>query len=82
MSNSEKKQNSIPTSVLIADVRNKLNEVVNHPLLPPSILELILKEAWQSVAFKAQNQLITDYKTYSSQSEQNEQNEEEDNNGV
>lgn len=60
---------TIPTSILIADARNKLNEIAQHPLLPPSILELIFKEAWQSVAFKAQAQLTSDYETYNQEQE-------------
>lgn len=78
--NSNENTNSIPVSVLIADARNKLNEVVNHPLLPPSIVELILKEAWQTVAIKAQAQLVSDFGKY--QSENNENAEQEDNNGL
>lgn len=65
----DKNTNSIPVSVLIADARNKLGEVVNHPLLPPSILELIFKEAWQSVAIKAQAQFVTDCEKYKENSE-------------
>ena len=76
----DKNKNSIPVSVLIADVRNKLNEAVNHPLLPPSIVELILKEAWQNAAIKAQSQLVSDYKKY--QEENKEGTEKEDNNGL
>lgn len=71
---------SIPVSVLIADTRNKLSEVVNHPLLPPSIIELILKEAWQTVAVKAQSQLVSDYGKY--QEENKDGTEKEDNNGL
>lgn len=78
--NSNENTKSIPVSVLIADARNKLNEVVNHSLLPPSIVELILKEAWQTVAIKAQSQLVSDYGKY--QSENNENAEQEDNNGL
>ena len=61
MSDTKGNRNSIPVSVLIADSRNKLNEIVNHPLLPSSIVELILKEAWQTSAIKAQKQLVSDY---------------------
>ncbi|MGN0501797.1 MAG: hypothetical protein ACI4HN_02635 [Ruminococcus sp.] len=78
--NSNENTKSIPVSVLIADARNKLNEVVNHPLLPPSIVELILKEAWQTVAIKAQSQLVSDYGKY--QEENKESTEQEDNNGL
>lgn len=78
--NSNENTKSIPVSVLIADARNKLNEVVNHPLLPPSIVELILKEAWQTVAIKAQSQLVLDYGKY--QEDNKESTEQEDNNGL
>ncbi|MEE0868915.1 MAG: hypothetical protein U0L70_03890 [Ruminococcus sp.] len=78
--NSNENTNSIPVSVLIADARNKLNEVVNHPLLPPSIVELILKEAWQTVAIKAQSQLVSDYGKY--QENNKDIAEQEYNNGL
>lgn len=78
--NSNENTKSIPVSVLIADARNKLNEVVNHPLLPPSIVELILKEAWQTVAIKAQSQLVSDYGKY--QENYKDSEEQEDNNGL
>ena len=78
--NSNKDTKSIPVSVLIADARNKLNEVVNHPLLPPSIVELILKEAWQTVAIKAQSQLVSDYGKY--QENNKDSAKQEDNNGL
>lgn len=78
--NSNENTKSIPVSVLIADARNKLNEVVNHSLLPPSIVELILKEAWQTVAIKAQSQLVSDYAKY--QEDNKESTEKEDNNGL
>lgn len=78
--NSNENTKSIPVSVLIADARNKLNEVVNHPLLPPSIVELILKEAWQTVAIKAQSQLVSDYGKYQENNKDSE--EQEDNNGL
>lgn len=78
--NSNENTNSIPVSVLIADARNKLNEVVNHPLLPAAIVELILKEAWQTVAIKAQSQLVSDYGKY--QEDNKESTEKEDNNGL
>ena len=70
---------TIPTSVLIADTRNKLNEIMQHPLLPPTILELLFKEAWQSVAFKAQTQLTIEYKSYC---EEQEEKEEDSDNGL
>ena len=78
--NSNENTKSIPVSVLIADARNKLNEVVNHPLLPPSIVELILKEAWQTVAIKAQSQLVSDCGKY--QENNKDSAEQEDNNGL
>lgn len=66
------KKKTIPTSVLIADTRNKLNELVQHPLLSATILELLFKEAWQSVALKAQAQLTAEYKTYCEEQEEEE----------
>ncbi len=73
------KVDTIPQSVLIADVRGKLNELAQHPLLPLPILELIFKEAWQSVAFKAQNQLMADYQLYSKQNKNDEKLEDYEN---
>lgn len=83
MSDTKENRNSIPVSVLIADSRNKLNEIVNHPLLPSSIVELILKEAWQTSAIKAQKQLVSDYEKYREQTaEDTENSSKEDNNGL
>ena len=80
MANKSTNEKSIPVSVLIADARNKLSEVVNHPLLPAPIVELILKEAWQTVAIKAQSQLVSDYEKYLQENKNN--SEQEDNNGL
>lgn len=75
---------SIPVSVVIADIRNKLNEVVNHPLLPPSIIELILKEAWQTAAIKAQAQLVSDFNEYNKEQDEKDKGrgDKEENNGL
>lgn len=74
----EKKTNSVPASVIIADTRNKLIEIANCSLLPPSILELIFKEVWQTVAIKAQSQLVTDYEKYQEQEKDTVSKEKED----
>lgn len=70
--------NKIPTSVLIADARNKLNEVLNHPLLSPQILELIFKDAWQKAAIKAQAQLAAEYEEYIKENGEKEESEVEE----
>lgn len=80
----DKNTKSIPISVVIADIRNKLNEIVNHPLLPPSIIELILKEAWQTVAIKAQAQLVSDFNEYNKEQDEKDKDsgDKEENNGL
>lgn len=73
------KIDTIPQSVLIADVRGRLNEIAQCPMLPLPILELIFKEAWQSVAFRAQNQLMSDYQSYNEQRINDEKTEVKEN---
>ena len=51
--------NKIPQSVLIADTRQKLAELSDREL-PPSVLELLFKEAWLSVNFRAEREVKTD----------------------
>lgn len=82
--NANDNKKSIPISVLIADTRSKLNDVVNHPLLPPPIIELILKEAWQTVAVKAQAQLVSDFSKYNNEQGKKEEysGDKEENNGL
>ncbi len=75
--NTNTNTNSIPVSVVIADVRNKLGEIANHPLLPPSILELIFKEAWQTVAIKAQAQFVSECEKYKESSEKENKTDED-----
>lgn len=53
----------IPQSVLIADTRQKLAELSDREL-PPSVLELLFKEAWLSVNFRAEREVKTDYENY------------------
>lgn len=53
----------IPQSVLIADTRQKLAELSDREL-PPSVLELLFKEAWLSVNFRAEREVKTDYEKY------------------
>ena len=48
--------NKIPQSVLIADTRQKLAELSDREL-PPSVLELLFKEAWLSVNFRAEREV-------------------------
>lgn len=55
--------NKIPQSVLIADTRQKLAELSDREL-PPSVLELLFKEAWLSVSFRAEREVKTDYEKY------------------
>jgi hypothetical protein len=55
--------NKIPQSVLIADTRQKLAELSDREL-PPSVLELLFKEAWLSVNFRAEREVKTDYEKY------------------
>lgn len=67
----------IPQSVLIADTRQKLAELSDREL-PPSVLELLFKEAWLSVNFRAEREVKTDYEKYlKANAEQDKQEEAE-----
>lgn len=67
----------IPQSVLIADTRQKLAELSDREL-PPSVLELLFKEAWLSVNFRAEREVKTDYENYlKANAEQDKQEEAE-----
>lgn len=67
----------IPQSVLIADTRQKLAELSDREL-PPSVLELLFKEAWLSVSFRAEREVKTDYEKYlKANAEQDKQEEAE-----
>lgn len=55
--------NKIPQSVLIADTRQKLAELSDRDL-PPSVLELLFKEAYVNVSLRAEKELRTDYEGY------------------
>lgn len=69
--------NKIPQSVLIADTRQKLAELSDREL-PPSVLELLFKEAWLSVSFRAEREVKTDYEKYlKANAEQDKQEEAE-----
>lgn len=69
--------NKIPQSVLIADTRQKLAELSDRDL-PPSVLELLFKEAWLSVNFRAEREVKTDYEKYlKANAEQDKQEEAE-----
>lgn len=69
--------NKIPQSVLIADTRQKLAELSDREL-PPSVLELLFKEAWLSVNFRAECEVKADYENYlKANAEQDKQEEAE-----
>lgn len=69
--------NKIPQSVLIADTRQKLAELSDREL-PPSVLELLFKEAWLSVNFRAEREVKADYEKYlKANAEQDKQEEAE-----
>lgn len=53
----------IPQSVLIADTRQKLAELSGREL-PPSVLELLFKEAYVNVSLRAEREVKTDYENY------------------
>ncbi len=54
---------NIPQSVLIADTRQKLAELSDREL-PPTVLELLFKEAWLNVNLRAEREVKTDYENY------------------
>lgn len=56
--------NNIPETLLIADVKTKIEQIVNHPVLSPVIIEVILKEAYLRTTLRAQEQLELDLKQY------------------
>lgn len=64
----------IPQSVLIADTRQKLEELSKREL-PPSVLELLFKEAWINQSLKAEQEVKQDYADYRKAQEES-QNEE------
>ena len=67
----------IPQSVLIADTRQKLAELSDREL-PPSILELLFKEAYVNVSLRAEKGLQTDYEQYRKAYAEQEESEEAD----
>lgn len=71
-------EKNIPQSVLIADTKSKLDSLVNHPILSPTILETIFKEAYLRVSLRAQEEVSKDYEDYKkSQAEASEKEEEQ-----
>lgn len=64
----------IPMSLYIADVKAKLKQIVNHPNLPPSVIEPLIKNAHYQVCERANKELEEDYIKYS---ESNNKNKEE-----
>lgn len=67
----------IPQSVLIADTRQKLAELSDRDL-PPSVLELLFKEAYVNVSLRAEKELKTDYEEYRKTYAEQEKTEEAD----
>ncbi len=72
MSEKENKTNAIPISVLISDAKAKVEEIVNHPLLPPIYLEMIFKDAWIRTGMRAEQQLKSEYESYQETLKENE----------
>ena len=56
---------NIPMSVYIADAKAKLNQIVNHPNLPPSVIEPLIKNAHYQACERANKELEEDYIQYS-----------------
>lgn len=54
----------LPLSVYIADAKTILNQIINHPNLPPSVIEILLKNAHYEAMLKADRELADDYKQY------------------
>jgi hypothetical protein len=51
-------------SIYIADVKAKLYQIVNHPELSPSVIEILLKNAHFEACIRADKELEEDYTTY------------------
>lgn len=60
---------AIPQSVLIADTKNRVEDIVNHPSLPATVIELILKDAYVRASYKAQAEVQKEYEEYKAQRE-------------
>lgn len=69
--------NKIPQSVLIADTRQKLAELSDRDI-PPSVLELLFKEAYVDVSLRAEKELRTDYEAYREACAEQKESEEAD----
>jgi hypothetical protein len=59
----------IPMSVVIANTKMKLEQIINSPLLPVNVLELIIGQLYMEVSMKAQQTLEMEYKDYKSKLE-------------
>ncbi len=65
----------IPMSLYIADVKTKLKQIVNHPELPPSVIEPLIKNAHYQVCERANKELEEDYIKYSKSVKENKKEE-------
>lgn len=69
--------NKIPLSILIADTRSKIVQIINSCGLSLSIMELIMRDAYLEISFKAQDALKNDLDEFKKQKEQSEQKQKE-----
>lgn len=69
--------NKIPQSILIANTRSRIIQIINSNVLPPSIMELIMRDAYLEISLKAQEMLKNDFDEYKNQTEQSEQEKKE-----
>ncbi len=75
----DKTKKEIPVSIIIADTQAQINSIINNSPLPPCILELICKSAWQTTALRAQTNLEMDCKIVNSNiSNDNKESEEKE----
>lgn len=63
----------IPMSLYIADVNAKLKQIVNHPQLPPSVIEALLRAAHLQASINADIELEEDYKKYNEEKEEGQE---------
>lgn len=62
--NNNETKNNIPLSVIVADAKKKVADIVNHPILPPYITEMILKDAWQTLAVRSSQLTQQEFEKY------------------
>lgn len=55
---------TVPESVLIMDLKNKLYQLANYPNLSPTIIEMAFGEVYKSVQNKALTTVQTEYENY------------------